>query len=208
MPRESAYVRDPERRQRILAAAGDLIAQSGYLGVSMADIGTAAGIVGSGIYRHFDSKAAILVELFDQVVDRLVADAEVLLHERSTPEETLAALVRGQVRFAMDERTLCEIYVRESRHLPDNDQRRLRWKQRHYVDLWQDLLRSVHPDLTAPETAVLVHAAIAAGQAVLRFRSPLDEQELARLLTEAACRALRIDPSAGITRPTVVVDTA
>ena len=62
-------VRDPDRRERILRAAAELIAQRGYLGVNLADIGTAAGIVGSGIYRHFDSKAAILVEMFDRVVD-------------------------------------------------------------------------------------------------------------------------------------------
>ena len=197
-------MRDPERRQRILTAAESLIAQRGYLGVSMADIGTEAGIVGSGVYRSL-ADFAKLVELFDQVVDRLVDDAEALLHERETPEETLAALVHGQVRFAVDERTLCEIYARESQHLPDNDQRRLRWKQRHYLDLWQDLLRSVHPELTAPEAAVLVHVAIAAAQALLRFRSPLDDDTLARLLHESACRALRIAPTA---RPVAVVDTA
>ncbi len=205
MPRDPAYVRDPERRQRILTAAGSLIAQRGYPGVSMADIGTAAGIVGSGIYRHFESKSAILVQLFDQVVERLLADAEALLDERGTPEETLAALVRGQVRFALDERTLGAIYLRESRHLPDNDRRRLRWKQRHYVDLWQDLLLGVHPDLTAPQAAVLVHAAIAAAQAALRFRSPVEDEQLATLLHESACRALRIDPTVGSAPPVVVV---
>lgn len=208
MSKATAAVRDPLRRQRILDAASRLIAQHGYVGVSMADIGTAAGIVGSGIYRHFDSKAAILVDLFDQVVDQLVTEAEALLHEGGTPEETLAELVRGQIRFAMGARTLCEIYVRESRHLPDNDRRRLRWKQRHYVDLWQDLLRSVHPELTAAEATVLVHAAIATGQAMLRFRSPLGDEELARLLHDSACRGLRIDPSGGTAHPAVVVDSA
>lgn len=74
----------------------------------------------------------------------------------------------------MDERALGEVYVQESRHLPDNDERRLRWKQRHYIDLWQDLLRSVHPDLTGPQAQVLVHAAIASVQSLLRFRSHVE----------------------------------
>jgi AcrR family transcriptional regulator len=72
-------VRDPDRRERILDAAADLMARNGYQGVNMTDIGSAAGIVGSGIYRHFDSKNAILVELLDRVVDRLLADAEATL---------------------------------------------------------------------------------------------------------------------------------
>ena len=41
----------------------------------MADIGAEAGIVGSGIYRHFDSKTAILVAMADRVMDRLMAGA-------------------------------------------------------------------------------------------------------------------------------------
>jgi AcrR family transcriptional regulator len=205
--RDTSTVRDPARRQRILVAAADLIARRGYPGVSLGDIGTAAGIVGSGVYRHFDSKIAILVELFDQVVDHLVAEAEALLHEPGPPEATLAALVRGQVRFTMDERALCEVYVRETRHLPEHDLRRLRWKQRHYIDLWQDLLRSAHPDLTGPQAQVLVHAAIAAVQSLLRLRSDVQGDEPADLLNAAACRALRIDAAAGVVRP-VAVETA
>ena len=46
--------RDPARKDRILAAAADLVARRGYHAVGMADIGAEAGIVGSGIYRHFD----------------------------------------------------------------------------------------------------------------------------------------------------------
>ena len=52
--------RDPERRQRILTAAAGLVAERGYHEVAMSDIGAAAGIVGSGIYRHFDGKSAVL----------------------------------------------------------------------------------------------------------------------------------------------------
>jgi AcrR family transcriptional regulator len=66
---ETVRTRDPARKERILAAAADLVASSGYHAVSMADIGAAAGITGSGIYRHFASKSALLVALFDQAID-------------------------------------------------------------------------------------------------------------------------------------------
>ena len=45
--------RDPDRQERILAAAAELAAGRGYHAVGLADIGAQAGIVGSGIYRHF-----------------------------------------------------------------------------------------------------------------------------------------------------------
>src|SRR5712692_11283841 len=67
--------RDPDRKERILMAAAALGAARGFDAISMADIGAQAGIVGSGIYRHFDSKTAILVAMADRVMDRLMTRA-------------------------------------------------------------------------------------------------------------------------------------
>src|SRR6201981_3839419 len=64
--------RDPERKERILVAAAALGARRGFDAISLADIGAEAGIVGSGVYRHFDSKTAILVAMADRVMDRLM----------------------------------------------------------------------------------------------------------------------------------------
>ena len=72
----STRTRDPARKEKILAAAAELIARDGYHVVSLADIGREAGIVGSGVYRHFDSKVAILVALFDGVIDDLLTDVD------------------------------------------------------------------------------------------------------------------------------------
>jgi AcrR family transcriptional regulator len=187
-------VRDPERKERILEAAATLIARHGYLGVNVTDIGAAAGIVGSGLYKHFDSKVAILVALFDQVVDRLIVDAEQSLRTSESAEGTLAALVRGQIRFTVAERSLCQVYLAESRNLPDQDLRRLRWKQRHYIDLWQEALSSVRQDLTPAQVQVLVHAAISAAQSWLRYRSHMTPAELAAFLENLTCSMLAVAP--------------
>lgn len=187
-------IRDPERKERILGAAATLIAKHGYLGVNLTDIGSAAGIVGSGVYRHFDNKVAILVALFDRVVDRLIVDAEASLRASDSAEATLAALVRGQVRFTISERALCQVYLQESRNLPEQDGRRLRWKQRHYVDLWQEALMSVREDLTPAQVQVLVHAAISVVHSSLRYRNHMEETELAAFLERVACGTLGIEP--------------
>jgi len=64
--------RDPDRKERILVAAAALGAARGFDAISMSDVGAEAGIVGSGVYRHFDSKTAILVAMADRVMDRLM----------------------------------------------------------------------------------------------------------------------------------------
>jgi AcrR family transcriptional regulator len=189
----SRAVRDPERKRRILDAAAELIAEHGFLGVNLADMGTAAGIVSTGIYRHFDSKVAILVELFDGVVDRLITDAGAALQSSDDPVSTLSALVHRQVRFTIEERRLCQVHLQDARNLPQGDLRRLRWKQRHYVDLWQDVLGTIRPELSRPHRQVLVHAAISGLHSVLRFHSPLSEDELAELMESTARHTLGLD---------------
>ena len=68
--------RDPARKQRILTAAADLVARNGFSSVSMEDIGDAVGITASAIYRHYDSKTAVLVAMFDRVIDRLLSEGQ------------------------------------------------------------------------------------------------------------------------------------
>ena len=192
---KGAGARDPDRRERIVVAAADLMACRGYQGVNLTDIGAAAGIVGSGVYRHFGSKNAILVELLDRVVDRLLSDAEDCLRAAADPRSTLAAIVAGQIRFTIDERTLCQVYLQEARNLPDTDLRRLRWKQRHYVDLWLDVLGAVRPELSPQHAGVLVHAAISSIHSILHQRSGLDIPGVAAILQDAAVRILGIEPA-------------
>jgi AcrR family transcriptional regulator len=50
------------------------VARKGFHAVSISEIGAAAGITGSGVYRHFDSKSAVLVALFDRAIDDLLRE--------------------------------------------------------------------------------------------------------------------------------------
>jgi AcrR family transcriptional regulator len=182
--------RDPERRERILRAAADLVAARGYHAVSMADIGGAAGIVGSGIYRHFDSKAAVLRALLDDGMHRLRHGAAAAVGSGRPPAEVLAALVRDQVRFAVDESVLVRLWLREVRTLPDPDQRRLRRWQRHYVEEWVRTLRALRPGLADADARARVHVAIGAIQSAATWNVGIPRDALVALLTECAQRCL------------------
>jgi AcrR family transcriptional regulator len=185
-------VRDPDRRERILAAAAELFSQRGYPAVALSEIGMEAGIVGSGIYRHFESKAAILASMFDQAIDRLVVDAERSEGAGDAPLDQLRALVTAQAVATIDDRRLFQVYIAESRHLDPADLRRLREKQRHYVDLWQMPLARARPELRATEVQVLVQMTINAIHAVLRFRPAMSDDELLRVLVGTGLRTLGV----------------
>jgi AcrR family transcriptional regulator len=186
--------RDPERGTRILEASAELFASRGYHAVGMADIGAAAGIVGSGIYRHFPSKAAILAELFSRAMDTVRAAAADITGSVTDNREALAALVRHHVRWAVVERALVQVYLGELYNLADQDQRGLRRAQRLYIEEWVALLGPLRPDLTEAEARLTVHAAMGAIQSIL-FHSPgVPEARARELLAGIAFDCLGVQP--------------
>lgn len=189
---EPTRTRDPARKERILAAAADLVARKGYHAVGMADIGAAAGVTGSAIYRHFESKSAVLVALFDRVIDALLSNASTIVEQAADERAALTLLVRDQVRFAIDDREVLVVYMREINNLPAEDRRRLRRKQRLYLEEWVHVLGELRSDLRDPEARALVHAAIGVIQSVLHYRSELPDERLAELITGAAHAALGV----------------
>ena len=181
-----ARTRDPERKSRILLAASDLIGRKGFHAVSIAEIGNAAGITGSGVYRHFESKSAILVALFDQVIDDLIADEQRILDGDRDLPTALEELIEGQVEFVVGDRQLAQVYYNEINNLPDEDRRRLRRKQRLYLEEWVHLVNELREDLDDTEARVVVHAAIGAIQSPLFHNTGLADDRLRVLLTDSA----------------------
>jgi AcrR family transcriptional regulator len=190
---ELARARDPDRREKILVAAGEQFARAGYHAVSLADIGASAGIVGSGVYRHFTSKSAILVALLEQVMDRLLAQSELIAATEPDTARQLAALVRGQAEFAVYDRYLVRLYQREVHTLPEADRHRLRRLQRHYVEDWVHLLAEQRPELDDGRARALVHAAIGAIQSVASYDSGLPADQQVELLDRVARACLDVE---------------
>jgi len=185
-------VRDPKRKARIMAAAADLVARNGFHAVSIAQIGAAAGITGSGVYRHFESKSAVLVALFDRVIDDLLRDEQDILATTSDLGHALDRLIAGQVEFVVGDRELAQVYYNEINNLPDEDRRRLRRKQRLYLEEWVHLVNELRANLTDTEARTMVHAVIGAIQSPLFYNTGLAEDRLRAVLTEAARAILGI----------------
>jgi AcrR family transcriptional regulator len=62
----------PSRRAHILDASLDLFVEHGPMAVTVADIAERAGMTAAAIYYHFPSKAEVLLELVEEIGDRLV----------------------------------------------------------------------------------------------------------------------------------------
>jgi AcrR family transcriptional regulator len=180
-----------------LSAAADLIARKGFHAVSVAEIGAAAGITGSGVYRHFDGKSAVLVALFDQIIDDLLRDEQEIISSGADLNSALERLIAGQVEFVVGDRELAQIYYNEINNLPAGDRRRLRRKQRLYLEEWVHLVSELRGDLSDADARTIVHAAVGAIQSPLFHNTGMVEDRLRELLTEAARAIVGIGHQSG-----------
>jgi len=57
-----------ETRERLVEAAAEVFAELGYVGASIQAIAAAADLTSGTIYRHFESKAALLLEVVHRAV--------------------------------------------------------------------------------------------------------------------------------------------
>lgn len=189
MARASERVR-PQRRDQILAAATDLFRTHGFHAVGIDDIGAAAGITGPGVYRHFANKRALLVAIFDRVADDLVRQAERIEEDDHDPANVLRQLVAYHVNFALSDRALIAVYAQEERSLPAVDRRRIRKRQRLYLEHWVQALLRVDPSLDDAAALATVHAAIHVVTSIASYEPTLDRGRLRLLLIDLAERVL------------------
>jgi AcrR family transcriptional regulator len=183
--------RGRRRRERLLDATASLVARHGFHAVGIADIGAAAGVSGSAIYRHFASKQEILVALLDTVVDGLLAGASAIVREHDDAESRLDALVQAHIEFALRDRAIITVYSQEINHLPDADRRRIRRTQREYADVWTAVVAEGRADLSPDSARAAVHAVFGMLNAVADYTTALPDEELARQLLVMARASLR-----------------
>jgi AcrR family transcriptional regulator len=138
-----------DRRQALLDAAARLFAEHGFTSVRLEDLGSACGISGPGVYRHFPGKTAVLAEVLLQVSRDLLAGAHRVEGQARTrgtgPRGVLEELVRFQADFALNHRDVIAVQGREMRHLEAGDRAEVVRLQREYIEVWADQLMALHP---------------------------------------------------------------
>src|ERR1700754_3928333 len=124
---EQAAVSTPRRRSRrdeILEIAVGLFAARGYHGVSMDDIGSAAGVTGPALYHHFAGKEAMLVAALVPVSEGLLAGGRQRVADNAGAE-ALAALIDFHVAFALENPAVIALHLHELARLPDEPRRQI-----------------------------------------------------------------------------------
>ena len=181
--------RPSSRHSQILDVAARLFAERGFHGVSVGDIGKAVGVSGPALYKHFDSKDAVLAEMLVAISERLLTEGQERVASAGSPGDALAALVDFHVEFALAQPSLIVVQDRDWQSLPAEARERVRSLQREYVDLWSEQLRRRHRDLAPDEARAMAHAAFGLINST-PHSSRLPAQAMHGLLREMALRSL------------------
>lgn len=128
------------KREQLLTEAIRIFGRQGYHEASIEEIGAAAGINASSVYRYFSSKADLLAAAFHRTGERVaIANAEALSEATSRADAAVRIADRfARMTFAMPE--ILPVYFSEFSNLPASEQHRLRSIQRQNVLEWANLL--------------------------------------------------------------------
>lgn len=177
------------RRAEILAAATPLFARDGFANVTNGQIGEAAGLATSALYRYYPGKVDILVAACLQAAELLSQAVNQNLHGVTEPRAAVAALAATYVAYSFENTALTSLAEAEVRSLPDDLRRPVILAQREHIALWEQQLRSARPELDPRQARLLVHAGFGVVVEVgrlLRWRDSPENREAVTALVVGA----------------------
>src|SRR3954470_3069103 len=103
---ERTQARMAQTRERIVAAALDLLAEGGYASAGIQAVATRAGVATGSVYRHFASKDDLFTEVFRRAATRELEAVEQAAGDAERPvQERVAAGAEAFARRALADPT-------------------------------------------------------------------------------------------------------
>lgn len=146
----------PSRRDLILGAAMSLFRERGFHGVSMDEIGAAAGVTGPTIYFHYGSKLDVLAAAHERASMRTWVAVHDAVEEATSASDALNRLAGAQLRVAADHGDLIVVTTRELPAPAPADRERFEQRAVEIVDLWVAVVGELRPDLARSELRAVV----------------------------------------------------
>jgi AcrR family transcriptional regulator len=130
-------------RKRILDAAAEVLAERGFSGMRLSDVGEVAGIQAPAIYYHFSNKEELAVEVFVTGLVRSRTNLDDVLKEFGTddPLERLALAIDAHLRLCARYPDYTRAWIhRIAGGAPDHVQEQCRADERAYTRIWTRLI--------------------------------------------------------------------
>ncbi|PRZ44336.1 TetR family transcriptional regulator [Antricoccus suffuscus] len=180
------------RREQLLNAAAELFDRRGFGSVSMNDIGSAVGIAGPSVYKHFAGKADLLAAVMVRGYERLHAGLP-QVHAAPDPRTALTILMRSHIDFSVQNSYLIGLLISERDQLPDKERAASVRAQKDYLDVWVRIVDRALPGREPGELQLMVNAAFTVINNLVRTGRTNRRSDLADRLTELTLAIVATD---------------
>ncbi len=182
------------QRATLLEAAADLLGEYGYAGCSVGAVAGRAGVAAGTVYRYFESKTALVAEVFRAVVGREVGAVRTALAAEPDVSAKIRAVVETFAGRAMKSPRLAYALLAEPVD-PVVDELRLQFRTE-----FRDIIATVIADGVAdatlpPQNATVVASALvgAIGEALVGpLAAGTGDPDTVSTLVQFAHRALGV----------------
>ena len=135
-----------DQREQILTQAAELFAHGGYAGTSMNAVASACGLSKPALYHYFKDKNALLLEICDAHISRLMALVAGVDEQQLAPEPRLRALIECFVQEYAHAVNEHRVLTEDVRFLSEEDQARILNGERQVVDSVARAVEELRPD--------------------------------------------------------------
>jgi len=156
----------------------------------MDDIGSAVGITGPAIYRHFKGKEEILAAAVVQGVDQIMAKVHEIVATSSDPRDTIERLARNFARATLHRPAIGAILVSEQRLLDAQTRSYVERANRLHMEEWMHALSVLRPELSEGEARVMLHSAWAMLETPISYDSGLRDDLVEGIIVGMVMNAL------------------
>ncbi|MEE2644824.1 MAG: TetR/AcrR family transcriptional regulator [Myxococcota bacterium] len=167
MPR--ARVDTPQsklKRERILNAAVQVFAAKGFHHARVSDVAREAEVADGTIYIYFKSKDDLLISLFEERMEEIVARFEANLAKLESPRDRLYRFIELHLEMVADAPSLAEVLTVELRQSAKFMREYKAPKFSEYLDLLRAIIEDgqrvgeFHPEIDANLTRRIIFGAL------------------------------------------------
>ena len=197
MPRVSAE-RLQDRYESILEAASQVFTLTGFEASSIAEIARTATVSEGLIYRYFENKRDLLLQVLRRFYERLLARVEAEVARQTEFRDRLLSLTRIHLEAFVDDTAMCRLLIAEGRISGDYPGSQIRALNRRYTSVLLKIVEegiqqgAVRPDVDAR----MLRDFLFGGIEHLAWRhvtggAPLDAAQSARTITDLLVRGVQ-----------------
>jgi AcrR family transcriptional regulator len=175
---ERAAMRQEARRRELLDAALDIFSRQGYRATSMQDIAKKLKVGKASLYHYVDSKEAVLIQLYEEVLRENVAAARAVAESDDSGLHALKEVLVQRVVYTCRNQRLLRVFFEEEAELPPRQRAQLIAVRREYEDTLLLLIQRAHEsgEITEPaHPRVLVNTILGAANWAYKWYDPRGE---------------------------------